>query len=325
MSVVNCEPCEGEPEAGSSTSFVSGRNFTRQRPVMSEAVRQQIRRELLEGVADGERRVFVAKGSSAIVLDECTTAGAWLRAMAECGEPGCACSRLSFPRVRPLFREIIAARAPREVRYVSLAAGQLLADADILCSLVGAGATIRSISLVDAGYARPSNQRDVAALNQLAALMHPARVTAYDSLGGYAEACAADGYERPNVLVANDPATPMALVFKRFASHALVEGGHAFLLLNGGDMGASARAWRKGATTTGLDAARLPSTAAECDVALGLEELPVEVGGDAATPPPGGAGGAQRLRGLFDRDSLQECVEHAQLVDEHRRSRIRNA
>lgn len=275
-------------------------DFTILRPIMSEAVRQQICHELMKP-ADG---LFVAKGNSAIVLSESSTAGAWLGSMAECGEAGCACSRLAFPTVRPRFRSAISQHTPREVHYVSLASGQLLADADILAALLDGGAEIRSISLIDAGYARTNNQRDVAALRQLAALAHPARVTAFDSVGSYAESCGA----RANVLVANDPATTMALVFKRLASHALIEGGHAFLLLNGGQMGASVRVWRRVTLPQAANGRGLPTTSPECDAALGLEEVDVE----GATPA--NDGGEQRLREIFDRDALEDICEHMRVL-----------
>ena len=203
------------------------------------------------------------------------------------------------------------------MEYVSLAGGLLLTDAEILSGLIEGGATLHSVASVDSGYARANNERDVAALTQLGALLAPAALTAYDSVASYVARNASA--RRASLVVASDPSTDMARILKRFASAVLRDGGVACLLLNGGEMGASMRAWRRvpampspspPAPPPPHDADRgvddLAAHLAASDAALGLQEVQVLL-----TPPRDGhaanlSEGERRLRGLFDRDALED-------------------
>ena len=289
------------------------RNFTRPAAsggVPPEALRALIRHDLLRP-APG---VFTVRGDAAVLSSSCT-AGAWLGALAECSSEGCSCSRHVFPLVRPLFRDTVvrcvlaaAGGARPNVRYVGVGSGLLLADAEILSGLVEAGAQVSSITLVDAGYGT-YKERDSMALAQLGSLFSPAPVVAFDSLSRFGEACTSqpDRYGHATVLVACDPSTAVAQLIKQVASVALAQGGHAFLLLNGGRLGASTRAWVRGEpappAVPALHAAEELSLAAKLaasDAALGLREVDV---GDAALDSEEGA----HLRKLFDRDTLAVC------------------
>lgn len=296
------------------------RDFTCHEAALCDDVKKQIRHDLLH--ARPEAMIFVPAGKSAVALSRTSKAGSFLGALAECGAAGCSCSRLTQPRVRARFRETIVelvlavaagdggadgrAAASPSLHYVSLASGLLLPDAEILSGLVEAGATILSVGSVDSGYSRPNNERDLAALSQLGGLVAPASLTAYASVGSFVAASATHG-RRANLVVASDPATDVARVFKRFASAVLRDGGLAFLLLNGGPMGASTRVWRRRpacpppgvATSTSSTAISLATS----DAALGLEEL--EVPGHAVAAA---REGEMRLRELFDRDCIEDFV-----------------
>jgi hypothetical protein len=135
-------------------------------PPLPEAVRAGAAHDLLRP-APG---VFVRCADSTVLSRDCA-AGAWLGAFAECGEAGCACNRLTQPAVRRQFREAIVRHVLRAlhqggerptVRYVGLGSGLLLSDAELLCALQEGGATIESITLVDADCPRKgSHQRAV--------------------------------------------------------------------------------------------------------------------------------------------------------------------
>ena len=122
----------------------------------------------------------------------------------------------------------LALPAERPLQYLGLASGLLLADAEILSGLSAAGATIGSITLVDAEYGKWRSQRDVAALAQLSGLFSPAPVTAFNTLPSFMEACGLHPERfKADVLVACDPSTHVAQLFRRFASETLAERGHA--------------------------------------------------------------------------------------------------
>ena len=267
------------------------------------------RRFTLEPFAEPDRQAIIgellrpgpmtfAQKADSIILSADSAAGQHLDAMAECGEPGCSCSRLKWPLVRPSFRQLItrlALPAERPLQYLGLASGLLLADAEILSGLSAAGATIGSITLVDAEYGKWRSQRDVAALAQLSGLFSPAPVTAFNTLPSFMEACGLHPERfKADVLVACDPSTHVAQLFRRFASEALAERGHAFLLLNGGKHGTSTRVWRRvapGAASTRADAL------AASDAALGLEEV-------VLSKPSDRSEGETHMRSVFDRDAL---------------------
>jgi hypothetical protein len=244
--------------------------------------------------------VFVQKGDS-IVLGAESSAGQHLSAMAECGEQGCSCSRLHWPLVRPAFRKLIVHHAPAErpLKYLGLASGLLLSDAEILSGLSQAGATIGSIMLVDAEYGKYRSQRDVAALAQLSRLFAPTPVTAFNTLPSFIEACTLQPERfKSDVLVASDPSTHVAQLFKRFASEALAEGGYAFLLLNGGKHGTSTRVWRRVPPRAMPSAADRDDALAVSDASLGLEEVKIP------PTPSERSEGELFMRRVFDRDAL---------------------
>ncbi len=119
-----------------------------------------------------------------------------LASLAECGKTGCACTRTLYPRVRTRFREevvrrAVAARAAGalpatgRLSYVSLGAGHLLADLDLVCGLEEQGFTVEAAALIDTAYPEQSAR----ALAEFAAYLEPeGRVAAYASAAEYAAA-----------------------------------------------------------------------------------------------------------------------------------------
>ena len=107
--------------------------FPRPEAVHDPALLQAARHSLMhQGVFEvrGER-VWLAAGCLASTL---------LSSLAECGDPSCACCRANDPRARPFFRRGVTSRwlssGQSSLCYVSLGAGLLLTDCEILCSFV---------------------------------------------------------------------------------------------------------------------------------------------------------------------------------------------
>lgn len=120
-------------------------------------------------------------------------------ALGECGDPACGCSRLHRPEVRHAFCELVAAEAPTRGRgYASIGSGGLLADAEILCRLLGLSSDdrlqgaeaprrrelLKVVVVVDLKYAADASAP--AALQRL--LGTETRLLAFDSLDAYREA-----------------------------------------------------------------------------------------------------------------------------------------
>ena len=79
--------------------------------------------------------------------------------LAECGEAGCGCNRLTTPMARRNFRKALVQTALQAglglstpIRYVSVGSGLLLFDLEILIALQQAGLQVESAALVDTAY-----------------------------------------------------------------------------------------------------------------------------------------------------------------------------
>ena len=272
------------------------------------------------------QRVSLAENSPAFPL---------LSALSECGELTCACCRARDPRARSFFRrgvirqfthQVLAGGARHvAVRYVSLGAGLLLTDAEILSGLIeDAGARVESVHLVDCEALYTTTEAHEA-LRQLAAFVAPATVVAHTSVdslvrsandvnGGGGGDSSGDGgggdgngsivgsegqapewftgraqaQALANLVVACDAGTDVSRALKRTASTVLCEGGIALTLMNGGPNGVTMRGWKRlaGATPSLEDVPPWPHP--QEDAAFHLEEIDLRRGGGAAAPgaPP---------------------------------------
>lgn len=225
------------------------RTFVRTVAVHDEAEVGAARRALLRGSSG-----FVLRDDR-VALSADHPASSLLSALSECGDLTCACCRANDHRARPFFRRgLIAnwsAAGHAAVRYVSVGAGLLLTDCEILSGLVEAGCVIESIVVCDALYDQEDEAE--AALNQFADFFAPCEVATYPSVAVYLEAASSartgvvgDGASGANLLVACDAGTEVSRAFKRTASAVLDAGGLAFTLINGGTGGGvSMRAWQR--------------------------------------------------------------------------------
>ena len=133
-----------------------------------------------------ETRCFESReGNTRISLDGVgRQAFAFVREFGECGSPGCGCNRLEAPQCRRHFRELVVARGATElqaseqgaVRLVTLGAGNLLTDFEILLGLWSRGLTIESI-------VRRRRARLASFPPCLLASVHPSRCTPCPRIG----------------------------------------------------------------------------------------------------------------------------------------------
>lgn len=255
--------------------MAEGEDFTSALARQDAETLQAARLALLRGQCEGGLYML---HDERVVLTPHSPAGLHLGALAECGEASCACCRATNPHARPSFRKGVVRHwlqmGHRTVRYISLAAGLLLTDAEILSALVEGGANIESIQLVDCAELYTSS-RGRAALHQLSEFFVPAAVTAFTSVDALLrEAGRADHGRSANLLVACDAGTAVSRALKRTASRMLSDGGLAFTLVNGGEAGVTMRAWRR----LPGDAQDVPAwPAPQDDELLRLEELDLRV------------------------------------------------
>ena len=190
-----------------------------------------------------------------------------LKWFGECALADCGCSRPTFPRVRPSFREAVLARTVAAQRaagpsppppppqpstdraslvteggssssalaspglcYVSVGSGMLLFDLELLTALRVAGVTIASIALIDSATSYSDTPRSQSALRAIASLFAPARVVCYCAVGAYAAARLQDREPAASLFVQTDvPDMPLEYT-KALAACALQPGGLAFRL-----------------------------------------------------------------------------------------------
>ena len=161
----------------------------------------------------------------------------------ECGCSGCGCNRLSHPHGRRRFADMVTRRAEvvvggKPVRYVTLGAGSLLTDFEILLGLWSRGLAIESIVAVDEAYSRTHKHHEQyhRALMALGVFFSSARVTAFASSGEYQAAASANPrrFAESNLFVWCDAAAVPREVFTSCALAALAPGQRAFELSNSG-------------------------------------------------------------------------------------------
>ena len=273
-------------------------------PESVRAQKQMARSELLT-----RDDLFIRRGH-AVGLDTAKGApGKWLSALAECGDASCSCCRLSQPRARRAFcqyvvQSVLAVCGEHvPIRYVSLACGDALTDAEILSGLIEGGGTLESITLVDSRYAERFSEHS-AALSQLASFFSPCELVAFHSLQlllRHADPKSAVSPPVPHaagahVIIACDAGEAVSKGIRQTASTLLAEGGLAFVLMNGGKFGSTTRAWARraaprahGLSGGDLSGAGAPSRGGgydHCDASLGLVELAVPREPDAGPPFP---------------------------------------
>ena len=112
---------------------------------------EQLRRSTRRSLLDRTGRAFTLRGDR-VVLSPNGPASQSLGLLSECGEATCACCRAVDHRARPFFRRgvvnwAVALGFAPSVRYVSVGAGLLLTDAEIISGLIEGGATIESIQV----------------------------------------------------------------------------------------------------------------------------------------------------------------------------------
>ena len=163
-----------------------------------------------------------------------------LQAFGECGDTLCGCCRMAEGRIRQRYSQWVVERAgaalrstasgtPRPVRLVTLGAGALLTDFEILLGLWMRGHQIESIVAIDVAYppavavpSRPagllqascstyaggSSDGHAAALSAAATFFAPARVFSFNSTDDYTAAVESSGelYGHANLLLFCDAA-----------------------------------------------------------------------------------------------------------------------
>ena len=173
----------------------------------------------------------------------------------ECGASDCGCNRLNKPDIRRRFRDLVVTRTDEAlrsaqpgadlpgVRLVTLGAGALLTDFEILLGLWSRGLRIESVIAIDSAY--DASHEDSAeyhrALSALAVFFSPARVTAFSSASAYEQAAARSPhiYARANALLYCDAASVPPEIFRATATAALLPGFCAFELANTAVVGKS--------------------------------------------------------------------------------------
>ena len=177
---------------------------------------------------------------------------AFCRDFGECGCHGCGCNRLQNPNGRRRFREMVVARtesdvARNPVRFVTIGAGNLLTDFEILLGLWQRGMTIESIVAIDSAYTNTNAplERDMyhRSLSAIGIFFSPARVTAFGSGNDYVAAAKAKPslYANANLFLYCDAGAVPREVFTSCAIAALAPGHRAFELANSGGRGHGGR------------------------------------------------------------------------------------
>ena len=179
----------------------------------------------------GMVRVIAARGVTSLVKD-----------LGECADPSCGCYRMSNPHVRHKFRQTVLAQAaalPKlggthgGLRYVSVGAGSLLSDLELLLSIEAKhGQPAQLVVVIDKQYAF-----DVTPVRQFAAALGEATdVHAFWSLDHYSIAAAArpDTFGLADLFVHCDADDVKNDESRRVSAIALAEGGVALQLRQNG-------------------------------------------------------------------------------------------
>jgi len=193
--------------------------------------------------------IFTLRGGRCALVAQNASSVQDLLALGECGDRSCGCSRTNRPWVRPAFYTEISERCKNSemrgapIRYLSVGSGALLSDLSVVCTLMDAGITVESITVVDSEYATGMHD---AALAQLAAFVAPAPIVAFSSTAALAEACLNGSHLRATVFAHIDASHVARRESRSLAVAALAAGGFAFRLNNKGAVtDATMDCWRR--------------------------------------------------------------------------------
>jgi hypothetical protein len=175
-----------------------------------------------------------------------------VRTLGECADATCGCTRYHFnsdgavdfrPWVRKAFQQTVLSRTlashgvpsqPRQVRFISVGAGMLLFEFELLSSLRQAGLSIESAAFVDTAYGatvgRAARHDTKGALAELASWLAPASVNVYNSVRALADACLRGEESQATVLVQVDTAFVSRASTRLLAAASLCPEGLAFRL-----------------------------------------------------------------------------------------------
>jgi hypothetical protein len=177
----------------------------------------QLRLAIPSSMGAGKEETYALSRSTGDQTDDAPTA--WLSELSECADPRCGCFRPKHPRVRSRFREALLAmlaRAPprRRLRYVSVGAGGLLYDLELLVALDGS------------------------AVLRLASLLPGAQVHAFDHVDSYREQAATypDTFANGDIYVQCDCDDVDDEQAREVAADALAPGGVALLMRGDGSV-----------------------------------------------------------------------------------------
>ena len=217
---------------------------------------QDTRPDVRRALIDTSLHTFVLRNGQVRLADAEPFRSNRLLALGECADGECACCRLVRPWVRPKFCAEVAERCVANgfscLHYLSVGAGRLLADLELLCVLQGAGLQISSVTLVDPAFALP--EKYDAALAAFAAFVSPTPVTIYVSTSTMAAAYLQD-QDSANVYVQMDVMDISMQESRSLAASTLCSGGLALRLNNRGPRAvATMDIWRRLDTTSSTEA-----------------------------------------------------------------------
>lgn len=236
--------------------------------ISSEQLRSKVRWHLLSGSA----RYEASGGFVRVKAARASPLGKWARLYGECADSSCGCYRLTNPKAREQFRNLVVRHtlqqrgewdarvsdpiAPLDdlesserpssfaVRYVSVGSGMLLTDFEILCGLQQKQLPIAEILVCDSAYRHVGRQYRTA-FETLAAFFAPATVCAFDSLAALRKHAESNGRGTASTYVHCDAADVPDDQSKALAKTLLQSGGLTFQLINHGRGSSSRRLWRK--------------------------------------------------------------------------------
>jgi hypothetical protein len=196
----------------------------------------QLRLAIPSSMGAGKEETYALSRSTGDQTDDAPTA--WLSELSECADPRCGCFRPKHPRVRSRFREALLAmlaRAPprRRLRYVSVGAGGLLYDLELLVALEQRHGCVESVVAVDRRYGF-----DGSAVLRLASLLPGAQVHAFDHVDSYREQAATypDTFANGDIYVQCDCDDVDDEQAREVAADALAPGGVALLMRGDGSV-----------------------------------------------------------------------------------------
>ena len=162
-------------------------------------------------------------------------------AFGECADAGCGCYRLKQPQVRRRFRQMVVAKltqdSPTAVRIVTVGAGALLTDFEILLDLWRRGVRIDAVVAIDTAYGDEVFKNEYTeALRALAIFFAPARVFSFGTVSGYVAAARTSPtlYAQAHAFLRCDAAAVPTEDATAAATAALLPGCLAYELSNSG-------------------------------------------------------------------------------------------